>query len=161
MMGVGKSTVGPRAAGELGLPFVDLDERVAAEAGMTVPEIFAAEGEKGFRRRERAAVAAVAGMTAVVACGGGVVLAEESVARLRASGTVVWLDAPAAELAERVAGGAGRPLLSGGEASGALGRILAGRSAAYAAAAHHRVETAGRRPEEVTEEVVALWKRGK
>jgi shikimate kinase len=161
MMGVGKSTVGARAAGELGLPFVDLDERVEAEAGMTVSEIFAAEGEDGFRRRERAAVAAVAGATAVVACGGGVVLAEESVARLRASGTVVWLAAPAGELEERVAGGAGRPLLSGGEASVPLDRILAGRSAAYAGAAHHRVETAGRRPEEVAEEVVGLWRRSK
>jgi len=159
MMGAGKSTVGMLAAGELGLPFVDLDERVAAEAGMAVQEIFAAEGEDGFRRRERAAVAAVAGTAAVVACGGGVVLVEENVARLRASGRVVWLDAPAAELEDRVAGGAGRPLLSGG--AGGLGPILAARSAAYAAAAHCRVETAGRRPGEVTEEVVRLWRAGK
>ena len=158
-MGAGKSTVGMLAARALGLPFVDLDERIASEAGVTVVEIFSVEGEASFRRRERAAVAAVAGMAAVVACGGGVVLAEENVARLRESGLVVWLDAPAPELEERVAGGAGRPLLSGGE--GGLGTILAGRAAAYAAGAHHRVETAGRRPEEVTEEVVELWRRGR
>ena len=159
MMGAGKSTVGMMAAGDLGLPFVDLDERVAAEAGMAVPDIFAAEGEEGFRRRERAAVAAVAGTAAVVACGGGVVLAEGNVARLRASGMVVWLDAPASQLEERVAGGAGRPLLPA--EAGGLGAILAARLPAYAAAAHHRVETAGRRPEEVTEEVVGLWRAGR
>lgn len=157
-MGAGKSTVGVLAGRSLGLPFVDLDESIAREAGMTVADIFALEGEAGFRRRERAAVAAVAGTTAVVACGGGVVLAQENVARLRESGMVVWLEAPSAELEERVAGGAGRPLLSGGE--GALGALLAGRSGAYGAAAHHRVETAGRRPEEVAEEVAQLWKRG-
>jgi len=159
MMGAGKSTVGMLAARALGLPFVDLDERIASEAGVTVVEIFSVEGEAGFRRRERAAVAAVAGTAAVVACGGGAVLAEENVARLRESGLVVWLDAPAAELEERVAGGTGRPLLSRGE--GCLGSMLAGRTAAYTAAAHHRVETAGRRPEEVTEEVVKLWRRGR
>jgi len=158
-MGAGKSTVGMLAAGELGIPFVDLDERVATEAGMEVQEIFAVEGEDGFRRRERAAVAAVAGTAAVVACGGGVVLAEENLVRLRASGTVVWLDAAVSELEERVAGSAGRPLLSGG--SGGLGPILAARSAVYAAAAHYRVETAGRGPDAVTEEVVRLWRAGK
>src|SRR4030042_171244 len=105
MMGAGKSTVGSLAARALGLPFVDLDERIASEAGLTVVEIFSVEGEAGFRRREGAA-------------------------------------------------GAAR---SGGE--GALGSTLAGRAAAYAAAAHHWVETAGRRPEEVTEEVVKLWRR--
>lgn len=160
MMGAGKSTVGPLAAERLDVPFVDLDERVAGGAGMTVPEIFAAEGEAGFRRREEDAVAAAAGAPAVVACGGGVVLAERNVARLRASGMVVWLDAPAAELEQRVGAGGGRPLLAGGEASGGLGPILEARSAAYAAAAHHRVATAGRTPEEVAREVVQLWKRG-
>ena len=160
-MGAGKSTVGPLVAGALGLPFIDLDGRVEEEAGMAVSEIFAAEGEAGFRRRERAAVAAAAGGTAVVACGGGVVLAGENVARLRASGVVLWLDAPVGELAGRVGAGAGRPLLAGGAEGGGLGPVLVARAAAYAAAAHHRVETAGRRPEEVAEEVVRLWKQGK
>jgi shikimate kinase len=161
MMGAGKSTVGPLAAGALDLPFIDLDQRVEEEAGTTVAEIFAAEGEIGFRRRERAAVAAAAGSPAVVACGGGVVLAGENVARLRASGVVFWLDAPVGELAGRVGTGAGRPLLAGSAEGGRLGTVLAARAAAYAAAAHPRVETAGRRPEEVAEEVVRLWKRGK
>lgn len=160
MMGAGKSTIGPLVAGELGLPFVDVDERVVAGAGLAGAEVFASEGEAGFRRRERAALAAAAaGGTAVVACGGGAVLAGESVALMRAAGVVVWLDAPPGVLAERVGAGDGRPLLGGGEPAGSLGRLLEVRGAAYAAAAHYRVETAGRRPEEVAAEVVSLWRR--
>lgn len=157
-MGAGKSAVGPIVAGRLGLVFVDLDERVAAAAGRTVAEVFAVEGEAGFRRREGEAVAEVAGEGAVVACGGGVVLSPGSVARLRESGLVVWLDAPVEVLRERVGAAEGRPLLRG-EAGPRLAEIGQARQGAYAAAAHHRVMTAGRTPEEVAEEVVLLWKR--
>ena len=52
MMGCGKSTVGRLAAEKLGLAFVDTDERIEAEAGRTIPELFDAEGEEGFRHLE-------------------------------------------------------------------------------------------------------------
>lgn len=158
-MGAGKSTVGALAAARLGLPFVDLDERVAEAAGRPVAGIFAAEGEAGFRVRETAAVMETAGHEAVVACGGGVVLAAENVARLRESGIVVWLDAPVSALAGRVGAGEDRPLLAAGRAAGCLQEIAAARAAAYAAAAHHRVHTDGRTPEETAEEVIRLWKQ--
>ena len=158
MMGAGKSAVGPVVAGRLGVPFVDLDELVAAGAGGSIDAVFAAEGEAGFRRREREAVAQAAGRAAVVACGGGVVLSPESVARMRGSGLVVWLDAPPEVLRERVGKGEGRPLLADGP-GGRLEEILEARRPAYSAAAHYRVATAGLTPEEVAEEVVRLWKR--
>jgi shikimate kinase len=68
LMGSGKSTVGPLVAARLGLPFIDLDAEVASAAGRSVAEVFAAEGEAGFRRREAAALATVAGKAAVWAC---------------------------------------------------------------------------------------------
>ena len=156
MPGSGKSTVGPLVAQGLGRDFVDLDEAVGAAAGLAIPAIFAAEGEAGFRRRETAALVATAGREAVVACGGGIVVGPGNVDVMRGSGMVAWLEAPAAVLAERVGEGAGRPLLEQ-EADSAVAGLLASRQAAYAAAAHCRVETAGRTPEEVAEEVVQRW----
>lgn len=76
-MGSGKSTVGPLLAAVLGWRFVDADEAIVAEAGCTIPEIFAREGEAGFRERERAVIARLAGEdAAVLALGGGAIETE-------------------------------------------------------------------------------------
>src|ERR1700683_4779598 len=73
-MGSGKSTVGPLLARQLGWKFVDADDVIAAEAGATIPEIFAREGEAAFRERERAAIARLASEDALVlALGGGAI----------------------------------------------------------------------------------------
>jgi len=73
-MGSGKSTVGPLVAQQLGWNFVDADDVIAAEAGATIPEIFAREGEAAFRERERATIARLAGEEALVlALGGGAI----------------------------------------------------------------------------------------
>ena len=72
MMGCGKSTVGRLAAERLGLAFADTDERIERASGRTIPEIFASEGEEGFRAREldvSRALAREGGL--VIACGGG------------------------------------------------------------------------------------------
>lgn len=73
-MGSGKSTVGPLVARRLGWRFVDADDVIAAEAGTTIPEIFAREGEAAFRERERSTIARLAGEDALVlALGGGAI----------------------------------------------------------------------------------------
>ena len=72
-MGAGKSTLGPALARALRRPFVDADRRSSAAAGASVAELFAREGESGFRARERAALDALAGRSAVVALGGGAI----------------------------------------------------------------------------------------
>ena len=55
-MGSGKSTVGRMVADALGCPFLDLDDIIVKKAGKTIPQIFEAEGERGFRRREKQAL---------------------------------------------------------------------------------------------------------
>jgi shikimate kinase len=113
-MATGKSTVGRRLAERLDRPFVDLDEMVQEEAGRTVREIFAAEGEPGFRARERAALERVlGGPAAVVATGGGTPCVADSLALMQASGVVVALTAPLDEVTRRVVDPATRPLLAG------------------------------------------------
>lgn len=109
-MGAGKTTVGAALAAILGLPFVDLDARVEAEAG-PIPAIFAREGEAGFRAREAAALrAALDGPPVVLACGGGAPCFGDAMDQLLARATVVFLDAPMSILAERLGADKGRPL---------------------------------------------------
>jgi shikimate kinase len=156
-MGTGKTTVGARLAARLGRPFIDTDALVETEAGASVADIFASRGEPAFRALERAAVAraAEAETPSIVACGGGAAMDPENRRVLREHGVVVWLDAPAAELAARTALAAGtRPLLEGDDATATLRRLAAERHEAYAAVADTRIDTAGRDPEAVVDAVL-------
>ena len=114
MMGCGKSTVGRLAAEKLGLAFVDTDERIERASGRTIPEIFASEGEEGFRAREldvSRALAREGGL--VIACGGGLPTQPEAMAPLKESGLVFWLRRDPGETYDTVSM-AGRPLGQGG-----------------------------------------------
>ena len=92
MMGCGKSTVGRLAAEKLGLAFVDTDERIERASGRTIPEIFASEGEEGFRIREHRALCEVSKESGrVIACGGGIVTRKENWDPMRQNSTVIYL----------------------------------------------------------------------
>lgn len=93
MPSCGKSTVGAGLASSTGRRFVDTDEIVALQAGMEIPEIFAREGETGFRARETAAIESIAPEQGlVVATGGGAVLSETNLRFLRHNGMLCFLD---------------------------------------------------------------------
>ncbi|MEO8084264.1 MAG: shikimate kinase, partial [Ardenticatenales bacterium] len=173
MPGAGKTTVGRAAAARLGRPFVDLDDVVAAEAGLSIAAIFALEGEAGFRRREAAAVAVLVDGLAdvVVALGGGTLVDERNREVLCAAGLVIVLDASLEELAARLGRpGQERPLL-GSQGRGRreraespddppsvwprIARIWGQRRALYGALPWH-VQTAGRDVEAAAEAVIAL-----
>jgi shikimate kinase len=155
-MGAGKSVVGEQCAARLERPFVDTDEVIIATSGRDIPELFATEGEEGFRARERTAVADVCASPEplVIACGGGAVLDAANRAAMRASGLVVWLRAAPYELAARVGDGVGRPLLAGASPLEALERLAAVRAPAYEAAAHVVVDTDGLEPDVVARRVL-------
>ena len=142
LMGAGKSTVGRRCAKRLGRSFVDTDDLVETAAGATVAEVFARDGEAAFRELERAAVAdaCAAPDPIVIAAGGGAVLDAENRRRLRGAGLVIWLQAPAAQLAQRVGDASTRPLLRG-DAAATLARLESVRRPAYEAAAHATIDT--------------------
>lgn len=152
-MGTGKSTVGPLVAARLGREFLDLDAVIEARVGAPVTEIFAREGEAGFRRHERAAVEALMGRpAAVIALGGGAVVDSQVRARLRTAGVLVSLTANAATIERRLAGDTARPLLADG-LSESVRALLARRTAAYADA-DVLVATDRCTPEEVARVVV-------
>lgn len=92
MMGAGKTCIGKIVAQKTHRRFVDMDELIEKNAAMTVAEIFAAEGEAGFRKRETAALAGLAKKrNLIVSTGGGVVVTAENIALMKRSGVVIWL----------------------------------------------------------------------
>lgn len=125
MMGAGKSRVGPALARRLGCRFVDSDAEVEREAGCSVAELFAREGEAGFRRRERRAIEAWAGQGAVVALGGGAVAQPGAREVLEQAGTLVYLRARPETLLARLGAAEGRPLLAGTDRDARLARLRA------------------------------------
>ncbi len=135
--GVGKSTLGRALAESLELPFEDLDERIVQEAGRAIPDIFAQEGEAGFREREsrvlRDLLSRYHGTRgAVVALGGGALLRRENRARVEATGVVVCLMARLETLLQRLRQAPeARPLVPRASAE-ALERLLRARAAHYA-----------------------------
>jgi len=170
MMGAGKTVVGRLVAAHLGRPFVDTDALVEAEAHKPIPEIFASEGERGFRAREAAVIRRVSALRGqVVAVGGGAVVDPANVTSLRATGDLILLDAPPEVLARRVAGGVAagstgaggdhRPLLAGAtDLAARLAEVRDRRDGAYRRAATSTISTTGRSPAEVAAAVLA-WAR--
>ncbi len=152
-MATGKSTAGRSLAARMGRVFVDLDEEIAAASGLTVPEIFRAEGEGGFRARERAALTAVLDRReVVVACGGGTPCFGDNLERMRAAGVVLALRASLGEIVRR-ADVLSRPLLAGAvDPLAAAEQLYRARAAVYEAA-DAVVDTDGVAPDDVAAEL--------
>jgi len=159
--GSGKSTVGPLVAGRLGWRFVDVDAWIAKEAGRSIRDIFATEGEEGFRRREREACQHLKKRrNFVIALGGGSLLAPENRALMKRLGKIVWLRAPAAVLWSRISKDPctveSRPNLTAEGGLGELEATLAQREPQFQAAAHHIIDTMTEKPEAIAE-AIELW----
>ncbi len=153
-MGSGKTSVGRLVADALGCPFLDLDEIIVKKAGRSIPEIFQADGEKGFRRLEKDAlektVAKYAENTAVLALGGGTVTVPGAVKLLQEKTLCIYLEADIDTLIARLQGQTeGRPL-----ADENMAARLAQREPLYREASHVTIDTAGLTPEEITDEII-------
>lgn len=158
-MGAGKSSVGAQLAALWNVPFTDSDQFIEELNDMTISELFNQRGEAVFRQIEERAIAhLLTSMPGVVALGGGAIMSEATRARL-ASHTVVYLEVDAAHVKERLAGGAGRPLLAGTDPVARWEQTVKERAGAYAAAATLTVSTNGKTPLHVAEEIAARCRR--
>ena len=149
MPGCGKSTIAQAVAKELGRACVDLDAEIEREAGKSIPEIFAQEGEEAFRAAETRAAQQFSKENAVLATGGGCVLRAENAQALRANSLVVWLKRAIDQLPRE-----GRPLSVGN-----LYEMEQKRAPYYLAASDVQIENQGS-VEEVAAAVVAALREG-
>lgn len=139
MPGCGKTTAGKLLAEKLRRPFADCDSYIEERSGMSIPAIFAAEGEAGFRKRETEALAELCKQSGtVIATGGGCVTVEANYPLLHQNGVIVYItrDLPALPTE-------GRPLSQ----SNAVEELFEKRKHAYARFADVSVENRGSKEE--------------
>lgn len=136
LMGAGKSAVGRRVASRLSIPFIDADTEIEKAAGCPVSEIFAREGEGGFRDGERRVVARLLDTEPihVLATGGGAFMDTDTRALIREKAISLWLRADLEVLFERVSRRSHRPLLQTADPKGTLAALIEERYPVYAEA---------------------------
>ena len=153
MMGSGKSTLSRLLSRMVRVPAVDLDDALVAADGRSIPEIFAADGESGFRKLETRILEQVAGKRQIVATGGGIITTPENIRIMRSSGTVIWLRRTVSDILRDIHP-EGRPKLAG-DPEGRLRRLAAEREALYRACAHLEFYNHGQ-PEDCARALSAL-----
>ncbi|CNJ40012.1 shikimate kinase AroL [Yersinia rohdei] len=156
--GAGKTTIGKALAQALGYRFIDTDLFMQQSLQSSVADIVAREGWDGFRLRESMALQTVTAPKTVVATGGGAVLSHENRTFMCNHGLVVYLQASANVLAERLAEDpedAQRPSLTGKPIVEEMLDVLASREALYQDVAHHVLD-ATQRPEDVVEQILQI-----
>ena len=95
MPGSGKSSLGKRVAGQLRIPYVDMDQRISALVGCTIPELFERYGEEAFRHAEtNTLVQLTYEQPSLISTGGGTVMREENRAIMRNFGAIILIDRP-------------------------------------------------------------------
>ena len=135
MPGCGKSTIGQQLATQLSRPFVDADEEIVRVAGKTIPEIFAEDGEPGFRKMETDVLRQLGQRSGlVIATGGGCVTQAHNYPLLHQNGTIVWIKRDISVLPTH-----GRPLSQMGD----LTKMYRKREPLYASFADYSVSNDG------------------
>ena len=160
MMGAGKSSVGSCLHSRTRLALLDIDEVVASNFGMSIPEIFAEHGERKFREAETEALHRVRTQEqTIIITGGGIVLRKENIEILRRQGVIVWLDGDEETLFARASRNMNRPLLQTKNPRKSFSKILGARTPLYANIADIRVDTSVLTDEEVAVAILAKLRR--
>lgn len=163
-MGAGKTSIGRRIAERFSLHFADVDHAVVQASNASIPALFEAIGEAGFRQRESAALAMLlAGQGQVVASGGGAVLSAGNRALMKARGFVIYLKVDVDTQLKRVARDRNRPLLLTGDRREVLTDLIRIREPLYQEVADLVLEADRLTPGEATAALVVRlaheWQR--
>lgn len=154
LMGAGKTAIGRKVAGVLGLPFVDSDQEIERAARMTIPDLFERYGEPEFRALEQRVIQRVLeGGPQVLSTGGGAYMNGQTRALIAQGAVSVWLKAELDVLFARVSKKQNRPLLKTEDPRGALERLMHLRYPVYAEASV-TVPTRDERKEVIVREVL-------
>ena len=152
MMGSGKSTVGKTLSEKMHKPFIDLDSEIEKGTGKNISEIFDTDGEEQFRKMETKQLKQYS--ESIVACGGGIVLKDENREFINENGIAILLLATMGELTQRLSNSGNRPLLADDNTEEALTKLWMERQIDYLETANFTIETDGKNPEELTEEIL-------
>ena len=154
-MGTGKSALASCLHRQYHMELVEMDEKIAEQEGMSIPEIFEQKGEPYFRDAETALLRALGTKKgAVVSCGGGVPLRECNVEAMRQSGKIVLLTASPKTVKKRVSGNRNRPLLRNRESVESIRELMEERRPRYEQAADLVIATDGKTVEEICGELI-------
>ncbi|MGD8341656.1 MAG: shikimate kinase AroK [Gammaproteobacteria bacterium] len=155
--GSGKTAVGKQLARDTGLKFLDSDHEIEKRTGVEISYIFEKEGESGFRDREQDVICELSAIEgAVVATGGGAVLARANRECLAASGVIVYLKTGIEEQLKRTSRSRQRPLLNNDDPRSVLERMASVRSPLYEEIADVSVDTSNQRVRTVARKVREL-----
>lgn len=159
MMGAGKTAVGRALAARLGAPFLDSDAEIETAANMSIPEIFARDGEPFFRLKERQVIARLLeDERGILSTGGGAFLSEENRKVISARGVAVWLKADLDVLWNRVRHRDTRPLLRTADPRATLTQLYQARVPLYALADLAVVSDGETSIEQMVDRVIAALK---
>lgn len=165
-MACGKTTIGKALAEKIGYAFTDTDTLIEAQAGMSIPDIFASLGEGHFRKYE----ADVCQMLlkhqdgSVLSTGGGIIVNANNRALLRKAGKVIYLTVTPAQVMERVTDYTTRPMINYPDPAKRLKivtEMLTKRDPMYRNTADFVVETVNGNPEKAVAEIVAFMRSKK
>lgn len=154
MMGSGKTTIGQRLAQKLEYRFFDTDVLIEQVTKQTINDLFATEGEEGFRAIETQVLQQIASYTrSVIATGGGIILRRTNWGHLQ-QGLIVWLDPPIDLIVERLETDTSRPLLKNTDLRAKLTDLMEQRRSLYSQADLHLPISGNHTPEAIATQIL-------
>lgn len=153
-MGTGKSTVAAYLSCQYNMEIIEMDELLARQEGMSIPEIFRLHGEPYFRNLETKLLKDLQNcQNKIISCGGGTALREENVKEMKKNGKVILLTASPETILKRVKKDTSRPLLKDRKTPEGIASLMAQRQDKYLAAADFVISTEHKSVAKICEEI--------